>query len=66
MVKPTPYAAARREREKPQRLVVALPQADLVRIDNWGITAGKTSRSDAVRELLNKSLDAEQSGKAVG
>jgi metal-responsive CopG/Arc/MetJ family transcriptional regulator len=56
MTKATPFASARREVVKPQRLVVALPAADLARIDNWGIAAGKISRSETVRELLNKGL----------
>jgi len=60
MVKRTPYAAARREREKPQRLVVVLPEADLIRIDKWGVAAGKTCRSEAVRDLLNKSLESQE------
>lgn len=57
MVKQSPYAAARRKRDKPQRLVVVLPQAELTRIDNWGLAAGKTCRSDAVRDLLRQSLE---------
>jgi metal-responsive CopG/Arc/MetJ family transcriptional regulator len=60
MMRQTPYAAARRERDKPQRLVVILPQADLVRIDNWGVAAGKSCRSDAVRDLLNKGLENQE------
>ena len=67
MLKQTPYRAARREREErenPQRLVVYLPQAELARIDNWGIAAGKISRSETVRELLNKGMANRE--KATG
>jgi metal-responsive CopG/Arc/MetJ family transcriptional regulator len=60
MTRQTPYAAARRERDKPQRLVVILPRADLVRIDNWGVAAGKNCRSDAVRDLLNMGLQNQE------
>jgi metal-responsive CopG/Arc/MetJ family transcriptional regulator len=63
MLKQTPYRArvsARRERENPQRLVVFLPQADLARIDDWGIAAGKNSRSETVRALINKSLGNQE------
>jgi len=67
MVKSTPYAAARRQRARPKRLVVALPQTDLARIDDWGIAAGKASRSEAVRELLNKGLaDQEKQIASTG
>jgi metal-responsive CopG/Arc/MetJ family transcriptional regulator len=67
MLKQTPYRAARRERderESPQRLTIYLPQADLARIDNWGISAGKNSRSETVRALINKSLANQE--KATG
>ena len=60
MLKQTPYRAARRERENPQRLTVILPQADLARIDDWGIAAGKNSRSETVRALLCKSLEIQE------
>lgn len=59
MVKRTHYAAARRAKEKPQRLVVTLPKDDVARIDEWGIAAGKSCRSEAVRALLNKSLETQ-------
>jgi metal-responsive CopG/Arc/MetJ family transcriptional regulator len=57
MLKQTPYKAARRERENPQRMVVILPQADLDRIDDWGVAAGKNSRSETIRALIFKSLE---------
>lgn len=66
MTKAPPFAFVRREVVKPQRLVVALPAADLARIDSWGIAAGKISRSETVRALLYKSLDAEPPKKAPG
>ena len=66
MTKAPPFASARRAVLKPQRLVVALPAADLARIDSWGIAAGKISRSETVRELLNKGMADERSTKATG
>jgi metal-responsive CopG/Arc/MetJ family transcriptional regulator len=65
MLKQTPYRAARRKRENPQRLTVYLPKADLARIDGWGIAAGKNSRSETVRALIFKALDSEQSTDAA-
>ena len=63
-MKQTPYIAARK-RVKPQRLVVFMPQAELTRIDDWGVAGlAKSRRSEAVRELLGKSLELakQQSG----
>jgi metal-responsive CopG/Arc/MetJ family transcriptional regulator len=63
MRKQTPYRAARRERENrenPQRMVIFLPQAEMTRIDNWGLAAGKASRSETVRALINKSLETQE------
>jgi metal-responsive CopG/Arc/MetJ family transcriptional regulator len=69
MLKQTPYRAARRERENrenPQRLTVYLPQAELARIDGWGIAAGKNSRSETVRALINKSLETQEKQTGSG
>ena len=59
----TPYQVARREREErenPQRLVVYMPQAEMARIDAWGLATGKTSRGAAVRALINKSFETQE------
>jgi len=58
MGKRAQYATARRRRERPQRLVVLVPERDLAKIDQWGIAEGKTCRSDAVRDLINKGLES--------
>jgi len=63
MLKLTPYRTAhqaRSERENLQRLVVYMPQAEMARIDNWGLATGKDSRSATVRALINKSLEQEK------
>jgi hypothetical protein len=63
MLKLTPYRTAhqaRSERENPQRLVVYIPQAEMARIDNWGLATGKDSRSATVRALINKSFETQE------
>ena len=52
------YAEARRTRQAPQRLVVNLPKAEMARIDHWGVENGKSSRTEAVRDLINRGLQA--------
>jgi metal-responsive CopG/Arc/MetJ family transcriptional regulator len=63
MLKLTPYRAAHQaqsERENLQRLVVYMPEAVMTRIDNWGLAAGKDSRSAAVRALINKGFETQE------
>jgi len=50
------YALARWAKNPPVRLVVMMPEAELARIDHWGLSTGRASRTDAVRELISQSL----------
>jgi hypothetical protein len=63
MLKQTPYQVARRareERDNPQRLVVYMPQAEMARIDAWGLASGKNCRGAAVRALINKGFETQE------
>ena len=50
------YSLARWAKNPPVRLVVMMPKAELARIDSWGLSTGRASRTDAVRVLINHSL----------
>ena len=51
------FVEARRSSQASQkRLVVNLPTAEVARIDQWGVLNGKSSRTEAVRELLDLGL----------
>jgi metal-responsive CopG/Arc/MetJ family transcriptional regulator len=41
------------------------PEDMLTAIDAWAVKHGVASRSDAVRTLLRKALDSEQSGRRL-
>ena len=45
---------------KVSRIVVQMPKDEADAIDDWGIPAGMTSRTSAIRFLLKKGLEAVQ------
>jgi len=57
MPTPSKYAQARRAAQVPtQRLVVNLEKDQIDRIDLWGVSNRKLSRSEAVRDLIDQGL----------
>jgi len=52
------FSQARRSQQDLQVMVVKLPKSELERIDQWGVTSGKASRTATVRELIAKGLAA--------
>lgn len=57
MPTPSKYAQARRASQFPtQRLVVNLQKDEVDRIDRWGVSNRKLSRSEAVRDLIDQGL----------
>ena len=48
----------RGSRENASRVVVIMPKEETDAVDNWGVPAGMTSRTSAIRFLLRKGLEA--------
>lgn len=53
-------------RVRPARVVVLLDSAEVNRIDKIGVSLGMRSRSEAIRSMLRRSLDAEEAKSPAG
>lgn len=63
----TPYRRRSHDAET-LRIVVLMPKSEADAADQWGVPAGMTSRTSAVRFLLRKGLEtlqAERSGQSA-
>ena len=49
---------ARRDEDDRLRVVVLMPKIEAEAIDRWGVPAGMTSRTSAIRFLLQQGLEA--------
>lgn len=47
---------AYKDRPALKRVVVLLPESQIEQVDNWGGPAGMRSRTDAIRNLLDRAL----------
>lgn len=61
---PKGYAANRRKGRDAVRVVTELPPQLVRDVDEWGVSAGMTSRREATETLLKKGLEAVHHGTA--
>ncbi|MBU8540813.1 hypothetical protein [Falsiroseomonas tokyonensis] len=54
------------ERAAVQRVIIAMPEAEVEAIDRWGVPAGMPSRTAAIRTLLQEGLRAAKSRDGGG
>ncbi|MFE3839583.1 hypothetical protein [Pseudogemmobacter sonorensis] len=61
---PNGYASNRKKERDVVRIVTELPAKLVSDVDEWGVSAGMTSRREATETLLKKGLEAVQHGAA--